>query len=290
MLDPATLVSNLWTFSSPPRWEHAKYTLESSYLLLFTIVPLLLAAYIRLRHPGVSLYIRVVLFCISVPVISHIFVKRYFAKVWFSAWDGIPLSINHLNFLIGMANSVIICKLIEVLFLSSEEELQVKGAKEYFEYIRQHGEGRELHEGKEQKQQKKSLTSLQRPIIFPGSVVPLEIDMIMGIRGLGFNWGLKESKAGYKAIMESDELAKSKNKQAASQLKYSTLWRLSKAAMVSLYLLDLCDSVLKTPRIFPPAARVGGGSILEAREGVFGPAGPLIGEKTYIILLLSSDC
>lgn len=169
-----------------------------------------------------------------------------------------------------MANSFTMCKLIEVLFLSTEDELEIKGADEYIDHLDKDLTSREKY-------------SIERPYLFPGSFVPLEIDITMGIRGLGYNWGSKSSKAGYKAILESQQLAK-KPKHVAEQRKRAVLMRIGRAALISALLVDVCDSILKNPKAFPPANRAGGGPIMEAKNGVFGAAGPLISTSSLFLI------
>ncbi|UZJ53234.1 hypothetical protein CBS101457_002554 [Exobasidium rhododendri] len=171
-----------------------------------------------------------------------------------------------------MATGVCALKYIEVLLLEDDTEYEVKDAEEY---RRSTGDNDKNRGG---------FFSLERPLIFPGSIVPLEIDMIASIRGVGYKWGLKQTKSGYKALIESQQLAK-KSYAAASAEKWTQIKRLAGVSLLCYVTMDLCDSIIKEPSIFPPGGRLGGGRVKEAADGRLGWLGPPLG-----ILSPSGEC
>lgn len=261
------MMNNLWRsyvhFALPPIAERERFTFWTLPMAAIAVLPLILAAHLRLRNPNLSIYIKILVLIICLPIVSHMFLKRYFVIIFHDRFDGVPYTINHLNFVTGMAVGFAGLKFIEVLLLGKDDEFEVKGAKEYC--------NRQEKDGKDSK-----IEALERPILFPGTSIPLEVDMILNIRGQGYNWGLQDSKAGYKAVMEAEELAMKPASIAFSE-KRSHLRRVGKSALINLALMDICDSIIKNARIFPPGGRAGGGSVEEAVDGVFGRAGPLLG-------------
>lgn len=251
-------------FALPPIAERERFTWKTLPMAAVAVLPLLLAAHIRLRRPNLPLLIKIFILITGLPIVSHMFLKRYFVAVYHDSFDGVPYTINHLNFVTGMAVGFAGLKFIEVLLLGKDEEFKVKGAKEY-------NDGHKPHQGK-----RDGVKCLERPMLFPGTVMPLEVDMIINIRGQGYNWGLQESKAGYKARIETEELAMKSASVALSE-KWSHLHRVGKSFLINYALMDICDSIVKDAKIFPPAGRPGGGSVEEAVDGVFGRLGPLLG-------------
>jgi hypothetical protein len=254
-------------FCLPPIADRVRYTWTNLPMALVTVFPLILAAHLRLRYPRTPLVVKAAVLMAGLPIITHLFLKRYFVGVWYAS-DGTPLSINHLNFLFGMATGVCALKLVEVLLLESDSEYEVRDAEEYRRSV---GDKMNGNDG---------FYSLERPAIFPGSIVPLEIDMIGGVRGIGYNWGLKGSRSGYKAIIESQQLSL-KPSSLASKEKWSHIRRLARVCLLCYLTMDVCDSFIKDPLMFPPGSRIGGGKVKEASKGLLGWLGPPLGERRW---------
>jgi hypothetical protein len=263
------LLQSLVTYSLPPILERERYTFKTSPLVLVATLPLILASYIRLRHPKAPFLFKLIVLLAGLPIVSHFLLKRYFVVASYDSEDGIPYSVNYIQFVCGMAIGVIDLKFIELLFMEKDSDFEVKG---WEEYSREEGNGK-ANGGRIRQN---SRYTVQRPAIFPGSIIPLEVDSIMTIRGQGYNWGPKESKGGYKAIMESKRLAKGPAEEA-SKYKWTQVRRIALAALINLALMDFCDSLIKNRNIFPAAGRHGGGPLSEAANGILGaPLGPLV--------------
>lgn len=98
------------------------------------------------------------------------------------------------------------------------------------------------------------------PLLFPGSWVPLELDLLASMRGLGWEFGI-DSKAGYG------------RKTWTLEQRMNFIWGRVGNSLVGIFSMDLLDSLMKHPRI-NPAGRVGGGSLWESEAGILGKAGP----------------
>lgn len=109
------------------------------------------------------------------------------------------------------------------------------------------------------------------PLFFPGSWFPLELDLILSLRGLGWDFGI-DSPAG------SGRIFTWKDKQDFI-LKRVGLF------LLCMTLLDFLDSTMKNTKINPAMAGVGGGSVFRSQEGVFGIFGPPIREYRDLVHL-----
>lgn len=261
------LIQALLAFSLPPISERERYTFQTAPLVLVSTFPLLLASYLRLRRPHFPFLAKLVILLAGLPIVSHFLLKRYYVAVWYDTFDNTPYSLNHLNFVCGMAIGFIALKHIELLFLEKDSDFEVKGWEEY---------SKEQGNGVRSSASPSEPYTLRRPALFPGLTVPLEVDLVMSIRGQGYNWGAKKSTGGYKAMVQSQQLEK--NPKLASEYKWSHIRRIGLSAVTNVVLMDLCDSIIKDTRIFPPAGRMGGGPIAEAANGGLGQLGPIISE------------
>ena len=258
-------LASFWRFCVPPIAQREAYTLYTLPLVLLALLPVLLAAHIRLRHPGIPFLVKLTVLIVSLPVISHFIVKRYVMILWTGA-DGVAYSFNDINFVLGMANGFCMLKVIEFLFLTSDEDYQVKDA-----------EG-QRHKGENGNGTNSRLDySLSKPRRFPGSYLPMEVDMVLSVRGNGYRWGPKDSKAGYAALQASKQLSK-QPASVAKQEKWSHIRRVGLVSLLSWAIVDVCDSIVKDTAIFPPATQAGGGRVAAAALGSLGRVGPLVGE------------
>jgi hypothetical protein len=255
----------LWRFCLPPLSDRLAHTGASRPFGNVPSLLMVLAAHIRLRHPDTPNYLRVVLLLVLIPINFHLYMKRYHVGVWYDA-SGIPLTTIHVNFLIGMGIGTSALKLIDMLLVGRDEEFYVKDAVEY---------RRTLPAIEIEKEDK--AYSLDKPKRFPGCSIPLEVDLVFSMRGTGYGWGPKESEAGYKALMKAEKLALGEP-ILATQEKRAHIKRVGKTLLLCFVLVDICDSIVKQPKLFPPAARLGGGPLVEARDGIFGWLGPWFSE------------
>ncbi|PWN52814.1 hypothetical protein IE53DRAFT_302303, partial [Violaceomyces palustris] len=100
------------------------------------------------------------------------------------------------------------------------------------------------------------------PTFYPGTWTPLELDMMLNMRGIGWEWGLPSSPPCQPVRTLSRE-----------QRNAWTVRRIRSFCLVYL-LCDLLDSAVKNVDLNPAAGFERGGSVWLARQGVLGPLGP----------------
>lgn len=264
----AHLFAALCNWSVPPPEQRTAWTLSSTPLLAIPLLLLIGAATIRLyKEDGWKVW-RFAYALLALPITWHILLGHYTYFPWISS-DGIATSLLHFDFVEGVTTSIWSLIMVELLFLGSPQDFDVLGAELYYQWSNEDRPAKRSG----QFGSSRSLTSLKRPTFFPGTWNPLPIDIVSSVRGFGYGRGPPGSKCGYRALMEAEKLAQ-RPAHEAQTMKRQLMWKALKTTLWSYFLLDVSESIIQEPRIFPTATRHGPSSLSAAREGVFGACGP----------------
>jgi hypothetical protein len=248
-------------YACPPFSERRIFTVTTLPLLIVKLLPVLLAAHIRLRYSQTPLIIKLLVILLAAPLISHFCFCYYFFLCWHT-FDGVPVTISFLSVVNdGMQAMALILKLLELLFLGNDGDYEVMHAKEHRSIV-----------GKETDQ----YYSYERPSKYPGTSAWLEWDMINNLRGAGYAWGIRTPHAGYKAVKSCQQL-KEKGVNEASRRKWQLVKQTMQNALLSWTVIDIGDSILKSSYVFPSNSALGARLLHDASLGRLGWIGSYAG-------------
>lgn len=266
----------------PKPHERQPFTIETTPILLLPTLLLIGASYIRLRRPNLSIYWRGAIAPVGVLIILRSCLSRYVDSSL--SYKTLNFSSEMFGFVLGVIVFVFTMLYLELLLMGKEEDFNVNGAEEY--------------ETDDNKVEIAHLVtdgySLQRPRFFPGTNVPLVLDMLASLRGLGYGRGIKQDslpyKAGYDALSKSQVLAKEQTEKA-SKIKWDACKKAGRIFIVCYSMLDLIESFYRQPDILAESCKHGPCSIDDAKKGRLGSAGPMILTAllgTYVICVMQT--
>ncbi|KAK0532150.1 hypothetical protein OC834_002702 [Tilletia horrida] len=101
----------------------------------------------------------------------------------------------------------------------------------------------------------KSMGPDHLPRFYPGTRIPLGVDLLTNMRGIGWEWGLPYSAGERPSVQPArgSEAARKMQAQRAALIR-SRLW----LALRLFLFVDALDSLLKVPALFGPRANIGG--------------------------------
>lgn len=276
------VIESFFSVFLPTPFERQPFTAKTAPILLLPSLLLIIASYIRLRHPTLPLFWRAAFAVVGVPVILRSCLSRYVDTS--ITCKTVNFSSEMFCFVLGVGAYVWVMLFLELLLMGKEEDYNVNGAEEYklnhkkSEVISLAGDG----------------YSLQRPRYFPGTSVPLVLDVLASLRGLGYGRGIvPESslyKAGYDALAKSELLAKEPADEA-SKIKWDACKKACRIFIVCYLMLDLIESFYRQPEILTDACKYGPCSVDDAKYGRLGSAGPMILTAllgTYVVCVMQT--
>lgn len=270
------LIDRFWAAILPLPTDRVPYTLSTAPLMLTASLPLIAASYLRLRHPGLPLLWRMTFALIAIYATLRLSLSHYnpFTTTYV---DGSVVSTIPVDFIMGAASGVWTLLILELMFASGEENYDVRGTEEYRRWSARTKRNGEQQNGNGPDHFPEHGYSLERPKYFPGASLPLEIDLLASIRGLGYGRGLDQRdmqfQAGYSAFIAAQELTK-RPLSEAKQLKWTALRRTLRVTVLSYLLVDTIECFYRHPLIFPGVRNYQPCSIDDASHGVLGRVGP----------------
>ncbi|MCO5588331.1 hypothetical protein L7F22_042286 [Adiantum nelumboides] len=262
--------------------ERQSFTAKTAPIFLLPPLLLIIASYIRLRHPNLSLYWRAAFAIVGVPVIFRSCLSNYVDTTL--SYRTLNFSSEMFCFVSGVAAYVFVMLFVELLLMGKEEDYDVNGAKNF-----------ELdHTKREITSLVRDGFTLQRPRCFPGTNVPLVLDILASLRGLGYGRGIDQGdlpyKAGYDALTKSQLLAKGSTYEAR-KIKWNACKKAARIFVVCYLILDFIESFYRRPEILTDDCKHGPCSIGESKKGRLGSAGPMILTAllgTYVVCVMQT--
>lgn len=239
------LVDHVRTFilRLPAADDVQSYTWPSTLLHCQWFTLCILAAHIRLRYPSLNPHWRALYAFVAIPMAMHLALLRRSTNSQHPVHD-----IGS-----GFWCFVAVATICDYCFTSRSDDFNVLGADRYKAWLEKRAGDDAL-----EKEHLRSLMELSKPILFPGTLFPLEFEAIANERGTGYQRGPdvrgKRYRAGYEAYLDALTL-KDKPDEA---------WTLKKRAIVGVLpyiavhhlLLDMIAALLASPIIVPSQDRL----------------------------------
>ncbi|PWN35059.1 uncharacterized protein FA14DRAFT_189069 [Meira miltonrushii] len=220
------IIVNVWQMVLPP----LENRIGIAFALLKTIsvfTTLLLAVYVRIKHPKLSFHWKVLLAIIGISFTIYISFGIYLRFPWQK--DGEDESLKWFMIFDAMSGGSAVhlpALILDYLFLATEEDLDVRGADEYRKY----------QADKHLKKETSNENLLERPDYFPGTSNPCIKELAVSPRGLGFHKGLNQKgivqyEGGYAALIAVEKL-ESSQLEVAQVIKKDILFKILKVFLM----------------------------------------------------------
>ncbi|EST05841.1 hypothetical protein PSEUBRA_004877 [Kalmanozyma brasiliensis GHG001] len=249
-LQPASTWDSIWTV--PLRWAvkdfHDKkpYDSSSAWIIASHLPLTLLQIHLLIRYDPKSTWL---LRATLVPIISLLALRSAFA--FYSQVDGLSQldgKAQQVNMTLGCYAAAMIARALQFGLARRRPQLKVAKTK---------SNGADHVNGKE-------ADPIDMPIFFPGTRWPLEIDLLLNVRGVGWEHGVKEAPPALPVQTNT------------SSERWT--WICERMAPIPLYYLvhDVIVVLIADPRFNVHAGGTSGGSLWDCSRGSFGFAGPYL--------------